>query len=104
MGITSVFTEEVQLPGLKGDNLENICVSDVLHQTIIEVAERGVKAGAATGIIFKPIAPSKVTEFNVNKPFVYVIRDTKTNMIYQASFSTVCYQEKTLTFPNAIYH
>ena len=82
MGITSVFTEEVQLPGLKGDNLENICVSDVLHQTIIEVAERGVKAGAATGIIFKPIAPSKVTEFNVNKPFVYVIRDTKTNMIY----------------------
>ena len=86
MGIISAFDKDkAQIPGLKGDNSNNMYVSDVLHQSVIEVEEGGVKAAAATGIVIKEtseVNPSEVTNFNVNKPFVYVIRDTKTNIIY----------------------
>ena len=85
MGITTVFdAEQASLPGLKGDNIDNMFVDDVLHQTAIEVDENGVKAAAATATIIEAgcAVPQEQIEFNVNKPFVYVIRDKNTNVIY----------------------
>lgn len=85
MGITQVFDQgTAQLPALKGDNLENVYADEIMHQTVIEVAERGVKAAAATDVILKENAapPEDTIDFCVNKPFVYVIRDASTNMIY----------------------
>ena len=67
------------------ENKENAYVDTVLHKTVIDVKEDGVKASAATVVPIKagcsPEQP-KYIEYSVNRPFVYVIRDKKTNMIY----------------------
>lgn len=86
MGIKKVFGEDsAKLPGIQGNNEENAYVDTVLHKTVIDVKEDGVKASAATVIPIKagcsPEQP-KYIEYCVNRPFVYVIRDKKTNMIY----------------------
>ena len=84
MGVTATFDrDKAELPGLRGENEEQIYVKDVLHQSVIEVAEGGVKASASTAVeVISTAAPRVEVEFNVNKPFVYVIRDKNTNMIY----------------------
>ena len=82
MGITSIFNaKKAQLPGLRGDNDSNIYVDSVVHQAVIEVDEGGAKAAAATGTM---IGDTMVIgkDFDVNKPFVCVLRDKNTNMIY----------------------
>ena len=86
MGITKVFEKEnAKLPGIQGDNKENAYIDTVLHKTVIDVKEDGVKAAASTAIVANtgaaPIKPQYV-EFCVNRPFIYVIRDKETNMIY----------------------
>lgn len=86
MGITKVFEKEnAKLPGIQGDNKENAYIDTVLHKTVIDVKEDGVKAAASTAIVALPgAAPIKpqYVEFCVNRPFIYVIRDKETNMIY----------------------
>lgn len=86
MGIKKVFAKDsAKLPGIQGNNKENAYVDTVLHKTVIDVKEDGVKASAATVVPIKagcsPEQP-KYIEYSVNRPFVYVIRDKKTNMIY----------------------
>lgn len=86
MGIKKVFAKDsAKLPGIQGNNKENAYVDTVLHKTVIDVKEDGVKASAATVVPIKagcsPEQP-KYIEYCVNRPFVYVIRDKKTNMIY----------------------
>ena len=86
MGIKKVFAKDsAKLPGIQGNNKENAYVDTVLHKTVIDVKEDGVKASAATVVPIKagcsPEQP-KYIEYSVNRSFVYVIRDKKTNMIY----------------------
>ncbi len=60
-------------------------VSDALHKANIDFSEKGVKAAAATviymteGMAFQEESP---IEININKPFMYIIRDKKTNEIW----------------------
>ena len=61
-------------------------VSEVLHDSKIEFSEKGVKAAAATVIMLKdsamPIEEEKPLRIEFNKPFIYVIKDNKTNAIW----------------------
>ena len=62
---------------------ENIYISDVIHKTFIEVAEKGTRAGAATAVIAGKSAAMPVEqpkEVRLTKPFVYAIIDTRTNL------------------------
>ena len=84
IGITKLFEKEnAQLPGIQGENKENAYVDTLLHKTVLSVREDGVKAAAASVAIIKSAYEKKeYIDFYVNRPFVYVIRDKKTNMIY----------------------
>ena len=59
----------------------NIYISRVLHKTFISVAEQGTKAGAAT--VIEAAAESamemEVKRVTLDRPFLYMILDTKTN-------------------------
>ena len=60
----------------------NIFISDVLHKTFIELTEHGTRAAAVTEVVMMvgsamPQAPKVVT---LNRPFVYAIIDTATNL------------------------
>ena len=62
-----------------------IYVSDALHKANIDFSEKGVKAAAATVIYITEgmaLEEEKPIEININKPFMYIIRDKETNEMW----------------------
>ena len=57
-------------------------ISFVLHQTFIENKEEGTEAAAATVVGFtRTSLPPEPEEININRPFLYFIRETTTGTI-----------------------
>ena len=56
-----------------------IFIDDVIHQSFVEVDEKGTEAAAATVVIIKDSSIGKY--FYANRPFVFVIRDNRTNSV-----------------------
>lgn len=58
-------------------------LNSVLHKSYVEVNEEGTEAASATALIFarsgRPLFP---TQFVVNSPFLYIILEKSTNMIF----------------------
>lgn len=85
MGMTDAFdwrrADFSALGTYEGEG-ENICISRVLHKTFITVGEQGTKAGAATVVEMaeEGAAMTEPREVILNRPFLYMILDTKTNM------------------------
>ena len=60
---------------------ENLYISDVVHQTFIEVNEEGAEAAAATAVIASGISGGGgSTNFTADHPFIFFIVDNKTGM------------------------
>ena len=81
MGIEDVFDQEkADLSNIM--TKEPIYVSTAIHKTYIDLNEKGTKAAAITyfGMEKSAIAPERVETKRIefNKPFVYMIRDSKT--------------------------
>lgn len=59
-----------------------MAVNSVVHKATIALDEEGSEAAAATAFVLsrsgRPLFPTK---FNANRPFMYLIRDTATNII-----------------------
>jgi serpin B len=60
---------------------QDIFISRVLHQTFIKNDEEGTEAAAATVVEFEFTSMPSVTVMNVNRPFLYFIRETTTGTI-----------------------
>ncbi|MFN8241594.1 MAG: serpin family protein [Bacteroidales bacterium] len=62
---------------------DNIFISSVLHQAFIETNEEGTEAAAVTVVTFETTSagPHEPYTFDINKPFLFVIRETTTNSI-----------------------
>lgn len=56
-------------------------VDEVLHQAFVSVGEKGVEAAAATAVISGPSSVPQNKTLNVDKPFVFFIRDQKTGAL-----------------------
>jgi len=73
--LSAFFTNDT-----KFDN--GVTVNNVVQKTAIEVNEEGTEAAAATAIVMsrsgRPLFPTK---FVANRPFVFLLRDTATNVI-----------------------
>lgn len=88
LGIIDVFdsTRSDLSNMIKSENPdENFYVSDAIHKTYIELNEKGTKAAAVTAFLIEKssavLDESKIIEINFNKPFAYMIRDSKTKEI-----------------------
>ncbi|XP_076979568.1 alpha-1-antichymotrypsin [Tamandua tetradactyla] len=79
LGMREVFTSDADLSGITGS--KNLMVSQVVHKALLDVAEEGTEAAAATGIKIIPlsgrIGPLITVYFN--KPFLIIITDTITS-------------------------
>jgi serpin B len=79
MGMGIAFTESADFSNISD---VAIMISFVLHQAFIETNEEGSEAAAATIIGFittsAPVGPAIL---NLDRPFMYVIRETSTNSI-----------------------
>lgn len=84
MGMTDAFrAEKADFSKLGTFSDGNIYIGSVLHKTFIEVAEKGTRAGAATAVIMNGEAaadPAEAKEVILDRPFVYMIIDTNTNL------------------------
>lgn len=60
---------------------QNILISRVLHQTFIKTDEEGTEAAAATVVEFELTSMPMTTVVNINRPFLYFIRETTTGTI-----------------------
>lgn len=80
LGMPQAFTEEADFSGM--DGTEELLISDVLHQAFVSVDEVGTEAAAATAVVIgvtsSPMEPEQV---RVDRPFIFMIRDTETGTL-----------------------
>lgn len=78
LGMKQAFMPGVaDFSGING--MKNLFINDVIHQSFVEVDEAGTEAAAVTVVIIN--VTSVGDSFYVNRPFVFLIRDNKTNSI-----------------------
>jgi len=82
LGVNDAFTMKADFSGISKSEL---LVGDVLHKANIKFSEKGIKAGAATVIMLYDkamIEERKIERVVFDKPFMYIIRDTKTGEVW----------------------
>ena len=86
LGIENIFyADKANLVNIVDPEQSLLFVGDALHHAKIEFSEKGVKAAAVTVIMMKDSAyyePEKPIIININKPFMFVIKDKTTNDIW----------------------
>merc|ERR1712013_486519 len=79
LGVSDIFAADSA--DLSGITPEPVFISDIIHQTKIEVNEEGSEAAAVTGFqIDIRNGGSSPIILNINKPFFFVIQDLKNNI------------------------
>jgi len=80
MGMVDAFGQAADFSGMTDDN--DIRIDEVIHKAFVSVDESGTEAAAATAITMRttsmPIDPVK---FSADKPFIFVIRDNKSQSL-----------------------
>jgi serpin B len=78
LGMAQAFDEaKADFSGMTGGSA-GIYIDDVIHQAVIDVAEDGTEAAAATAA---PMIASGPPSFHVNRPFLFYIVEATTNTI-----------------------
>merc|ERR1719232_1359908 len=76
-GLENIF-ESADFSGISDERLE---VSDVVHETRIEVNEEGSEAAGVTGILLDLRGGlTETPEMTLNRPFIFVIQDQENNI------------------------
>jgi len=79
LGVVDIF--DAALANLTGITDEDLFVSDILHETKIEVNEEGSEAAGATGIQLDTRAGGSRSKIvMIDRPFMFVIQDLKNNI------------------------
>jgi len=78
LGMKLAFTDLANFSGISD---EALMISDVKHKTYVEVTEKGTTAAAVTSIGFVTTSMPNYPIFNVNKPFLFFIRENGSKVI-----------------------
>lgn len=81
MGFAAVFEQDADFSGAT-DDPEGLQIDQVIHKSFVRVDEKGAEAAAATAIMLAAGIPEPPKEFKVDRPFLFMIRDTRTGLIY----------------------
>lgn len=100
MGLKEPFMDAASFDNISPQTLR---LSNVFHQAFIIVSEEGTEATAATGIVggVKGLKP-KPAFFNANQPFLFFIKDNKTDMILFMGRMTEPENSAAVTYTTAI--
>ncbi len=84
LGMSTAFkAEAADFSGMTGG--KDLFISAVHHKAFVDVNEKGTEAAAATGVVMAPtsapIEPEEPKVFRADHPFVFVIRDNRTEML-----------------------
>jgi serpin B len=81
LGMSSAFSGTADFSRIHANG--GIMISRVIHKTYVEVDEEGTEAAAVTAIEIRTTSVGPQVDFymNVNRPFMFVIREKETNAI-----------------------
>jgi serpin B len=80
LGLAKVFTPEADFSGMDGQ--KRLYLSTFVHKAFVDVHEEGTEAAAASAVGFLTLsAPPPAPAFRADRPFVFLIRDTKRGTI-----------------------
>jgi serpin B len=80
MGLEEAFDNRADFSGINRD--AELFISRVIHQTFIDVNEKGTEAAAVTVIEIKETsAGSEIRQFIANRPFIFSIREKNTGAL-----------------------
>jgi serine protease inhibitor len=92
LGVEKVFTSDADLSKMLEEDAEGVKVVKINHSAKIQFTNFGVKAAAATSVVGAGAAgpgfdylfdvPVEEIDLTFDKPFLYMIRDTKTGEIW----------------------
>ncbi len=82
LGMPIAFGSDADLSGIAGAP-GALAISHVVHEAYLDVDEAGTKAAAATAVGIAPTAvrAPPALHFRVDRPFVFVLRDTSTGAV-----------------------
>ena len=81
MGMPSAFGGSANFSGITDDAA--LCISQVIHKTLVDVDEKGTEAAAVTvvGMKMTSAGPGNTIDFTADRPFIFAIRETSTNSL-----------------------
>jgi len=81
LGMKDAFTEMADFSGITSS--DKLHISKIVHKANITINEEGTEASAATAVIMRKMSMllDDVT-IKINKPFIFMLRNTNTNCIY----------------------
>jgi serpin B len=79
LGMGVAFTDGADFSGMDGK--KDLLIQDVLHKAFISVNEAGTEAAAATAVIVGTTSMPQSAEMQINRPFIYLIRDNTTGSL-----------------------
>lgn len=80
MGLGIAFSGRADL-SLMVEESSDLYISRVIHKTFIDVNEKGTEAAAVTVVEIRETSAGPGTEFVVDKPFIYIIREKTSGAI-----------------------
>ncbi|MFH1663143.1 MAG: serpin family protein [Chloroflexota bacterium] len=84
MGMPVAFSASANFSGMDGKTgKDSLYIGDVIHKAFVAVDENGTEAAAATAVIMVGKAPpaDPPVNFNMDRPFIFLIRDIETDSI-----------------------
>jgi serpin B len=83
MGMSLAFSDKADFSRMSTE--EQLSISAVIHKAFVDVNEEGTEAAAATGVAMRATAaissPEEPVEFRADHPFVFLIRDNRSQSI-----------------------
>jgi serpin B len=82
MGMPLAFSDHADFSGMTG--MKDLKIDKVIHEAMIEVAEEGTEAAAATAVVIirkTSIDPDPRILFRADRPFLYFIKDNRFNSV-----------------------
>ena len=80
MGMVDAFDpQKADFSGMS--STQGLVVSKVLHKSFVEVNEEGAEAATAMSVESRSLSVPKPNDFSCNHPFLFVMKQNKTNSI-----------------------
>lgn len=79
LGMETAFTSKANFKNMTGRS--DLLIDDVIHQSFIEIDEKGTEASAATAVVVREKSAPLVTFVNLNRPFVFIIKENHKNSV-----------------------